>query len=172
MDNLDDERVLRIILFRQDFIEAINYFEAAKSTSNELIRNGLIKVAIITYAKPFMKNTGINKEANNYRLPKEAVPDETQWLHEILMDLRGNFIGHSNFKLIKPTISKLVNTPKGKMHHIQYTHIDFDSWFKENKESQEDTLLIDQTIKLINAIIADIPAPYSTKDVFQGAIEC
>ena len=169
MENHEDEEVLRIILFRLDFVEAIKYFEAAKLASNDFIRDGLLKVGIITYAKPFMKNTGVHKEVKNYRLPKNIVLDEFQWLHEMFMDYRGNFIGHSNFKTIKPNISPLTKTPKGDMHSIQYTDISFDHWFNKDNEFPNETLLIDQAIELANTLIADIPAPHTTEEVFNGS---
>lgn len=171
MENYEDEEIVRIILFRHDFVDAIKYFEYSKNVNDKFIRDGLIKMGIVTYAKPFMENTGIHKEVKKYRLPKSMIPDDFMWLHEIFMNYRGNFIGHSNFKTIKPSMRDPQETPKGKMISTQYTGITFEHWFEVDEEFPEEPMLVDQAIELVNTLIKDIPRAYTTEEVFSGNLE-
>ena len=61
MKNNEDEEVVRIILFRKDFSDSLECFIRSRNADDKFIRDALIKVGIISYAKPFMKNTGIHK---------------------------------------------------------------------------------------------------------------
>lgn len=166
MDNFEDEEFARIILFRLDFENAIKYFENSKNIEDKFIRDALIKVGIVTYAKPFMVNTGIHKEVNRYRLPKSIIPDNFIWIHEILMNYRGNFIGHSNFKTIKPIVKTTKNTPNEEMICTTYLDLRLDHWFQVDEEFQEYKPMIDSILELINFIIKDIPKPYSVADIY------
>ena len=169
MDNYEDEVFIRIILFRGNFVEAVKCFEHAKKAPDNFVRYSLIKMGIITYAKPFMKNAGVHKEANGYRLPKSVVPKDYQWLHEMFLNYRGNFIGHSNFNTMKPNIGASEKTQKGQMIPIQYTDISFDHWFEIDEEFPEEPYLIDHAIALVNGLLEDMPgATYTTKEVFSN----
>jgi hypothetical protein len=74
MENHEDEEVVRFVLFRKDFSESLKYFDLSRIADNKFVRDALIKMGIISYAKPFMKNTGIHKEVKSYRLPSSIVP--------------------------------------------------------------------------------------------------
>lgn len=168
MNNIEDEEFVRLILFKGDWSDAAKYFEySKKQLQDEFIRDALIKVGIVTYAKPFMENTGINKKLKKYRIPKKLVPEYFLWLHEMLMNYRGNFIGHANFKTMKPIFTQGIDTPKGLMMNATYTKITYDHWFKIDQEFPEEPLLIDQAIELSTylANLLDIPI-YSDEDIF------
>jgi hypothetical protein len=73
MKNHEEEFVARLILFRKDFSDAISYFEKAKVVDDRFVRDALIRMGLISYAKPFMDNKSIHKELKDYRLPAEVV---------------------------------------------------------------------------------------------------
>ncbi|MDH5571500.1 MAG: hypothetical protein OEY89_07025 [Gammaproteobacteria bacterium] len=164
MDNHEDEEMIRIILFRKDFTEAVRYFDQSRHIDEKFVRDALIKMGIISYAKPFMKNTGIHKEVKNYRLPSSIVPEDYLWLHEMFLNYRGNFISHSSFKTMQPSLGIVTNTPKGKMLPIQYTDIRFDHWFEHDDEYHEEPVLIDQATKLVKMLIQEIPGNFLTNE--------
>ncbi len=164
MENHEDEEMIRFILFRKDFAESVRCFDQSRNIDEKFVRDALIKMGIIFYAKPFMKNTGIHKEAKNYRLPSSIVPEDYLWLHEMFLNYRGNFIAHSSFKTMKPTLGALENTPKGEMFPIQYTDISFDHWFEHDNEYPEEPILIDQATKLVNVLIQQIPGGSLTNE--------
>ena len=166
MKNPEDELFVRFILFKKDWDEASSYFEASKKATDKLIRDGLIKIGIVTYAKPFMGNTGIHAEVRKFRLEKSFIPEEYIWLHEMMMNYRGNFIGHSNFKTIVPEMGKLEDTPKGKMRPIKYMAISYDHWFKFDDEFPDEALLIDDAIALSRKLSEELGSPtFSNEDL-------
>jgi len=168
MQNHQDEEFVRIVLFRNDFSDAIAYFQKSKEIEENFVRDALIKMGAISYAKPFMKNTGIHNEVKNYRLPSSIVPEENELLHQMLMDYRGNFIGHANFKTMKPSIGEAEPTPKGEMIPIRYTDISFDHWFQPSEEHPGEALLVDQVIEMIAGLISEIPRALSHEEVFSS----
>ena len=87
----------------------------------------------------------------------------------MFLNYRGNFIGHSNFKTMKPNIRASEKTHKGKMIPIQYTDISFEHWFEHDDEFPEEPYLIDDAITLVNSLLEDMPGKsYSTKEVFSN----
>jgi hypothetical protein len=169
MKNHEDEEVLRIILFRKDFSDSISYFEKSKTIDDMFVRDALIKMGVISYAKPFMKNTGIHKEVQSYRLPSSIVPEEHEWLHQMLMNYRGNFIAHSNFKTVRPSMEIEEDTPIGKMIPIKYIDISFDHWFVPDQEFPEEPPLIERAIQLVTELIKEIPGALTEEEVFPNA---
>lgn len=157
MDNFEDEEVFRIVLFKKDFQEAEKYFLESKKIAEKFIRDSLIKMGIVCYARPFMGNTGIHKEVRKYSYPVKAVPDEFMWLHEIFMDYRGNFIGHSNFKALKPNITRSEKNVSESLSKYSFMDIVFDHWYKHDEDNPDSNLLIDDAIALVNKLASDIP---------------
>jgi hypothetical protein len=105
----------------------------------------------VTYAKPFLKSTGIHKEIKRYCLFKEQiVPEEYFWLHEMFMDYRGNYIGHSNFNSIKPEIPNEPEKINGMTNVLNHMAITYDHWFTVDSEFKDMPLLIDQAINLFS----------------------
>jgi hypothetical protein len=158
MNNEDDELVVRFFMFQQDWDEAWRYFTEAKQQSHVFIRDGLIKIGIVTYARPFMGNCGIYTRAARYKAPAAMVPEDFRWLHELMLDHRGNFIGHANFNTMKPKMGEVEQTPIGEMIPIQWVGIRYDHWFKPDEEFPEQPLLIDQAIELCHMLSEGIPA--------------
>jgi len=169
MQNHIDEEVVRIVLFREDFSDAIAYFEKSKNIDERFVRDALIKMGIISYAKLFMKNTGIHKELKSFRLKAFFVPEEYQWLHKMLMDHRGNYIGHSNFKTIQPNMGEEESTPIGKMRPIHYGALNFDHWFEIDLEFPKELPLIEQVIHMATKIVEVMPKVYTSEEVFPNA---
>ncbi len=157
MDNYEDEEMVRLVLFRLDFIESLECFNRSKTISDNFIRDCLIKIGIVTYAKAFMGNTGVHKKGRKYCLPKKIIPEEYLWLHEMFLDYRGNFIGHSNFKTMKPKVTYPKENSLETRISTTYTGISYDHWFEIYEELPEESLLIDEAIKLVSILIADIP---------------
>jgi hypothetical protein len=157
MDNFEDEEVFRIILFKKDFLEAEKCFLKSKTISDIFIRDSLIKMGIVCYARPFMGNTGIHKEVRKYKYPVKVVPDELMWLHEMFMDYRGNFIGHSNFNTLKPDITRPEKGAHENRFKYSFTDISFNHWYKTDEDYPEVDLLIDDAISLVKRLASDIP---------------
>ncbi|MFC3122530.1 hypothetical protein [Agaribacter flavus] len=149
MENIEDEYVARIILYKLDFQEARDYLIKAKEVKDKFIRDGLIKIAIVTYAKPFLASTGIHKPIKKFRLNKEdVIPEEYFWLHEMFINYRGNFIGHSNFNTMKPVVPKEPERKGGMVAMVTHTTISYEHWFEIDPDFSDMPLLIDQAINL------------------------
>mgnify|MGYP003387689603 CR=1 FL=1 len=157
MDNFEDEEVFRLVLFKKDFLEAEKYFLESKKIPEKFVRDALIKMGIVCYARPFMGNTGIHKEVRKYSYPVKVVPDELIWLHEMFMDYRGNFIGHSNFKTLKPNITYPENGAPENLIKYSFTDIVFDHWYMRDEDNPEEDLLIDGAIALVSRLASGIP---------------
>lgn len=129
-------------------------------------------MGIVCYARPFMGNTGIHKEVRKYSYPVNMVPNELIWLHERFMNYRGNFIGHSNFKTLKPKITyPEKGAPENRIKY-SFDDIDFDHWYKRDEEYPNGSLLIDDAIALVNRLALDIPVRNSIYDETTGSKYC
>lgn len=156
MDNFEDEEVFRLVLFKKDFQEAEKHFLESKKISEKFIRDSLIKMGIVTYARPFMGNTSIHKELRKYSYPVKVVPCEFMWVHEMFMNYRGNFIGHSNFKTLKPNIAHPEKDTSEGLIKYSFTDLCFDHWYEQD-DTFESNLIIDDAIALANALASGIP---------------
>lgn len=168
MKDYEDEILIRLVLFQKDFSEALRYFEKSKELEDDFVRDALLKAGIISYCRPFLKNTGINKEVKRFHLPSKFVPKDYQWLHEMFLNYRGNFIGHSNFKTMKPNIGAIEDTPKGGMVPIRYTSISFDHWFERDAEFPEEPPLINLACVFIRELSQKIPESITNEEVFKS----
>jgi hypothetical protein len=158
MENVEDELLARFVLFNVDFQEAGKYFQYAKIEEDKFILDALIKIEIVTYAKPFLKSNGVHKKVKKYCLFKDdVVPSESFWLHEMFMDYRGNYIGHSNFKSIKPEVPIEPERKNGLVNIMSHWAISYDHWFTIDPEFSNFPLLIDEAIKLVSTVASKIP---------------
>jgi hypothetical protein len=158
MENVEDELLARFCLFNVDFQEAEKYFQRAKVEEDKFIRDALIKIGIVTYAKPFLKSNGVHKEVKKYCLFKDdVVPSESFWLHEMFMDYRGNYIGHSNFNSIKPEVPIEPKRKNGLVNIMSHWAISYDHWFTIEPEFSDFPLLIDEAITLVSTVASKVP---------------
>ncbi|CAH9061792.1 hypothetical protein PSECIP111854_02881 [Pseudoalteromonas sp. CIP111854] len=158
MKNVEDEVVARLVLFKLDFQEAKECLVRAKTEKDKFIRDSLIKLGIVTYAKPFLKSNGVHKPVKRFYLFKnEVVPEEYLWLHEMLMDYRGNYIGHSNFNSIKPEVPKDSIEEDGVVNIMNFMAVTYDHWFILDAEYSDKPLLIDEAIALVSAASNFLP---------------
>ncbi len=164
MDNIEDEIVVRLVLFKTDFQDVLKYFEYAKNAKDKFVRDGIIKIAIVTYAKPFLASKGVHKEVKKFSFDQdEFVPEEYSWLHEMFMNYRGNYIGHANFKSLRPNVPSNPRERDGMVEFVNYTGITYDHWFKRDSEDVESPMLIDEAIKLTSIIIDKLPGQFLRK---------
>jgi hypothetical protein len=155
MESVEDELLARVVLSKKDFQDAEKYLSLAKKQEDKFVRDGLIKIGIVTYAKPFLRSTGVNKHKSvkKFCLFKEQiVPEEYYWLHQMFMDYRGNYIGHSNFNSMKPEVPIEPERKDGMVSVLSHTTISYDHWFIVDPEFKDMPLLIDQAINLFSIV--------------------
>jgi|GEM_PF-6012082 len=146
MEKYGEEILVRRCFFNRDFAYALKYFEAAQNVNDVFIGDALLKIGIVTYAKPFFKNSGVHKNVHNYRLRKSFVPENFIDLHEDLLSYRGSFIGHASFNVMMPELFPDVEVDGDMMPMLIWREINFDSWF--DTKDDLDCALINNVISL------------------------
>lgn len=104
LQDLAEEQCVFHRLANQDFQEAELTIERILQVEDKIIQHALIKVAVVSYARPFSKNFGVHK---SYRLPaKEYVPREMYDLHKKMMIHRNQVFAHTDITARSPQMAR------------------------------------------------------------------
>jgi hypothetical protein len=89
---------------KDDLKEAYRSIEAVNRYKRDVVISALIKIAIISYSRPFKKCRGeYNK---HYKLEADIIPNQYKELHQKIITYRDQIFAHSDIDLKKPEVRK------------------------------------------------------------------
>lgn len=87
-----------------DLKEAYRSLEAVNRYKRDVVISALIKIAIISYSRPFKKCHGEYKK--HYNLKDDIIPKQHKNLHQKIIIYRDQIFAHSDINLKKPEVRK------------------------------------------------------------------
>lgn len=89
---------------KDDLKEAYISLEAVNRYKREVVILALIKIAIISYSRPFKKCRG--EYDKYYKLEADIIPNQYKDLHQKIITYRDQIFAHSDIDLKKPEVRK------------------------------------------------------------------
>jgi hypothetical protein len=92
----------RAWISEEDFKEAESYLNVLTAEQSSEVKSALLLSAIVSYARPFLKNKSVNGLAATATLKlrpnKDLTPDE-YLMHKYLLNLRNKTLAHSDYEM-------------------------------------------------------------------------
>jgi hypothetical protein len=89
---------------KDDLIEAFSSLKAITKYKRNIAVSALVKVAVISYSRPFKNCRGKYKAC--YKLQNDIIPDQYKSLHQKIITYRDQIFAHTDIDVRRPDIKK------------------------------------------------------------------
>ena len=93
--NAEEERLVFLVESGETLCRALAIFKEATNSTEGILRDAAIEMALIEYAKPYKVSRGNHGKLT---LSADRVPEKLKVTHECILRMRDQFLAHSDMK--------------------------------------------------------------------------